>query len=693
MSIPHLHDTQHCNLLKFLNEDIRVHVTAHDMHGMMQNHCIGFSIDVGMKVFHVKFCHIHRTFTLCRTAVHVNVLFRIFYTEACTVQEMRSLSSLKSVVLRHSVRSISQWKSCNVDPVLLVAISLLRVSLQKHPFPDFPNQSSPMKTASVFDDSQLDQFFGEVFNNFPLHMMNDENVRWMLTTGDVSFVNVWDVGMNKAVFDILGMLVPDCENSILVNFLSLDRDADSINEKPRLGDPCYKGRYGHRDDDQELLSLRSKLEYLCYPMFVVPSDSSVLVATHSGLIDAEVKRKTKEIQQKVKMHVDSLKESHSSLNVPQVVPVAYRKDGDTEILRHTLEEIIAKKGQFRVELSLKWVFLRTFLASTNKLYITLPEVRKYAKLLHITDGEIADFLRLFTKCGSFIHVGGICPECADEFIILKPADFVHEVEKLYYDTGDVDPKLKEDREKGYVSKEFARALWAQSKSGPFERSGFFIHTLRRLGLLAPLLPKNITTNYTDSEVFFMPRIRPKACNTEAAHDSLFLTHSVVFPFPLQSEFVQYFQRVLTEFVEFNPMDCFNTLRFKNITGVGSEHLTLHFMEMGGYIEVSGKQFNRYFRSVIKTSCIEVMAGIQRKKPKLKLDYSLAVMCPYVDDAEHEHFIRIHALETANTRKLFCYKCQRLVAVEGGCLEWVCAPYSGPISLVQGEEGELLTCTV
>ena len=607
----------------------------------------------------------------------------VLSTATSSMQETLGLSALKAVVLRHEARNRSQWMSSNVEALLLVAISLIRASLQKDSFPNFPEQSSgPKKTISVFGDVQLDQFFSTIFNDFPSQMLNDENIRWMLTTGDVSFVNVWDLGMNKAVFDVMAMAVPECENVVLLDFFNVDRDADTIDVNPNLGDKCYGGRYTERGDDTDLLALRTKLEYLSYPMFIVPGDSHILVATHSSIDDDnEAKRKAKQIRQKVKVHVDSRK--HVQGPVPSLVHVNFknRQKEDIDFLRRQIEDRISK---FRVKLSLKWVVLRTYLAFTKQLYMTLPEVTKIAKKLRITNGEVREFVKQFQKCGSLISIGALCPDCADEFIILRPADFMKEVEKVYYDGDIVDEKMKGDHSKGYISREFAKALWSQNKN--FKRSGFFIHTLRRLDILAPLLSKDGTASPLDPDQYFVPRIRPRACHVEYAQDSLYLPHGVVFPFPLQLQFLRYFQQVLSDILDFDPMDYFNTLRFKNLTGRGSEHLTLNFTQMGGHIEISGVGFDKDFRSAIKTACIEVMAGIQRNRPKLKLEYNLAVLCPNVASTQQKHFIMFHPLEDRSV--LFCHQCTPMteVVVEGGDLQWIHAPYKGPRRLVQYHEG-------
>jgi ankyrin repeat protein len=593
-----------------------------------------------------------------------------------TSQEMRGLAELEAVALHHGIRNISNWRVFEQQPLLLIAISLLRVALQKHPFPKFP--TTPAKSPKPFGDSALDQCFLDVFNRFPntVSLLNDENVRWALTTGDVSFVTAWDVGM-------LCMIAPECEKAILLDFFSLNCDADSIDDTPNLGDPCYHNRYKGRNDAENLLRLRSKLEYLYYPMLILSNQPSFLVATHEGLPREEVKKKSEHVLGKIEMQFHSPEYSHMS--PPHLAPVGYGKREDIKVLQRNLEEVISGKPQFHVQLPVKWGFLRTYLASTKRMYIPLPELKEIAKKLHITNGDVMKFLKLFMSSGSLVHVTGLCPECADEFVIIRLAEFLREVEKIYYvqDNSIISGELKERAKRGYITKELANELWSMSDSPG--RSGFFIHALRRMGVLTALKPnrRNGSEKTPREQEYFMPRIRPKACKDPPDHGSLFLTHGIVFPFPLQSNFLTHFHEVLGEYVDFTPMDCLNTLCFT--TRDDENKLTLRFMS--GYIEVHGTGFEKKLCSVIKTACIEVMAAIQRQLPKLRLKYSLATLCPSVTPGSgRPHFARFHPLDNAHT--VFCEQCVCEVGLSEGALEWVQAPYNGPQSLVKYEEDEV-----
>ena len=594
-------------------------------------------------------------------------------------QEMHGLGELEAVVLKHDIRNISHWSVFEHQQVLLVAITLIQVALKNHPFPKFPHSQTQSKNLNIFGHQELDKCFTNLFRKFPVEMMNMEETRSMLTTGDVSFVTAWDIGMNKAVFDIMVMIAPECENAILLDFFNVNRDADTIDEIPNLGDEQYEGRYRVRNDAKELLRLRSKLEYLYYPMFVLENQSCVLVGTHRDVSEGEVREKSTRVLRRVETQFHT--QEHTHLSLPQLVTVGHDSREDIRTLRHRLEETISTNPvQFQVQLPVKWGFLRTFLAHTKRLYIPLPQLKALAKPLHITNSEVMEFVKLFSKTGSLIHVKGLCPECADEFVIVRPAEFLKEVEKLYYiqENPDVSQDLKERAKFGYISRKLADALWIQSPSDSLQRSGFFIHALRRMGIL-------IALNHRDKkseEEYFMPRIRPRACNERPVQGSLFLSHGTVFPLPLQSQFLIHFHNVLHTEFEFDPMDCLNTLHFR--ARDGGHDLTLRFMN--SYVEVHGTGFSGEQHSTIKTACIEVMVAIQRQRPKLKLKYSLGILCPNWElDGRKPHFAEFHPLEEGR-EEVFCAQCVGMVGVDRGSREWMEASYTGPLSLVQFEGG-------
>jgi ankyrin repeat protein len=239
------------------------------------------------------------------------------------VREALCLSELQAVILRHGVSNSSIWMTTPEQQKLLVRIALLHVSLQRQQSSvSFTPQKKPVP---VFGDAKLDNCFFNVFNDLQKCELKTEEQRWSLTTGDLSFLTVWDIGVSKAVYDVVGLLVPNCTKCIFLDHFSLNHDADSMDQIPDLGSECYKGRYEHRN---EVMKLKTKLTYLCYPLFVVPdnNESTLLVGTHSGLPDSEVKQKSRHVLELVKNQVRKRKRSH--VLAPHVVSVQHQKKED-----------------------------------------------------------------------------------------------------------------------------------------------------------------------------------------------------------------------------------------------------------------------------------------------------------------------------------------------------------------------------
>ena len=640
-------------------------------------------------------------------------------------EDTHGLVALEALLVQDKVNPPKWMTFSKVESeVLAISVALLNVTMKNRQLPSFSSESDTSKrSAPMFGDPQIDNAFSKVFKGLHQFMsgMQEKDVHRSLVTGSLSFVNVWDIGVNRGTYEVVSMLARNCKNLILLNTFSLAHDVDSLHRVPDLSDARYDRRYEGRKDDKTVMTLQTKFEYLFYPVCVCKGkkESTLLVGTHpaNALLEDEVKQRSEKVLQRVQLEAE-IRNCSDSL-MPFIVPVQSQSKRDIEKLQRAVEDMIGKDNRYEVELPLSWGFLRYFLSYTQKMYIPMTELIETAKKCHIFDRkDLDDFISLFSSTGSIIHISELCPECGDEYVILRPAEFVKEVDKLYYlemvegieDSEEIQ-KLKEKHKQGYVSKKLAEVLWAEAPGTDCIHS-FYIHALRRLGIIAALKgkkeSKKLEEKETELQKYFMPTARPKPNIENPAPTSLFLLHDVVFPFPLQSEFLMYFQETLQTVLEFQPTDCFNTLHFKCLTDdIPQEnfHLTIRF-SLGGFTEICADRPSIKLCSVIKTACIEVMNGIQHKRPELSLDYDLAVMCPSVGkSAKKQHFVTFHPLEYEN--ELYCDECHTMVGLgegqsgsvgggevgegSGGVgtgLTWIQAVYTGPRSLVQSPDGKL-----
>ena len=543
---------------------------------------------------------------------------------------------------------------------------------------------------SLFGDQQIDAYFSHLFVQLGKYTSNlgaeSENTLRSLLTSKISFLNVWDVGVNRGVYEVLSRLAPQCSRMILLNTFSLTEDANSLETVPQLSDSRYDGRYEERGDHRSLLRVQTKLQYLFNPLCVCPAReaNTLLVGTHhsKSLSREEVRERSERVLKTMKVKAEDHGRAHCL--VPGVVAVDSRNAEDVTKLKKALEGMINLGNQYELDLPLSWIFLRCFLAHTKKLYITLPELIAVAKKCSISGREVGQFLEVFSGCGSLIHISHLCPECADQYVVLRPSEFLLEIDKLYYvhsakgadgEPLNIPDDPQQNHKVGCVSVELARRLWSEGGRDE-ETYCFMLHSLRRMGVLAA--KKQAMGTLRDTTMYFMPSIRRDLTQMSLSphSTSLFLIlHSFLLSFSLLSEFVMHFQAVYPRHVVFEQTTTFNTVTF-----TWKEKTKFHISFMGEHVEIStdfahlDKPVSLKERvalcSMLKSKCIQVMYHIQTSYPELGLQYSMAIMCPHRADPngngtgqDGAHFIECHPLQ--DEKEVYCRVCRSVVWGRGG----------------------------
>uniref|UniRef100_A0A1X7SN47 Uncharacterized protein n=1 Tax=Amphimedon queenslandica TaxID=400682 RepID=A0A1X7SN47_AMPQE len=93
-----------------------------------------------------------------------------------------------------------------------------------------------------------------------LEGIKDEPGKVTLIHDGVSFINVIDVGVNKALYPFLAMMLLHCHRHIRLAFFSMNRDGPNLDEYAELP----SDRYGKRNDDVLVMKKRSRLTYLLH---------------------------------------------------------------------------------------------------------------------------------------------------------------------------------------------------------------------------------------------------------------------------------------------------------------------------------------------------------------------------------------------------------------------------------------------
>ena len=173
-------------------------------------------------------------------------------------ESTHSLAVHDAVLLQDKVSNSSTWMASDKDQseLFTVTAALMQVSTKRGEVPYFSRHSELTKQpTSLFGDQKIDLYFDQLFHNLGQFMADLEakEKQHSLMTSSLTFMNVWDVGVNRGVYEVLSMLAPQCSNLLLLNTFSLTEDAESLHEVPDLKSHHCNGRYKERGDHKLLM--------------------------------------------------------------------------------------------------------------------------------------------------------------------------------------------------------------------------------------------------------------------------------------------------------------------------------------------------------------------------------------------------------------------------------------------------------
>ena len=303
------------------------------------------------------------------------------------------------------------------------------------------HEPSEGKREVVFDDEDLNRHFYDIFDLLTVEQQPEldsplSTTKWnMSIPNGIALMNVWDIGMNKAVFHFLPALWGHLDNSYVWLFLDLDRDVKDLYNTPSLPENTFDKA---RKDKDLIMRYRSRIEYLLRPAMLSKSsfcgdrnDVCSVFGVHSG--------KYEEIQ--LKCLVEEIENASAQANLATVVntkkvtPINPKDDKCCKVLKKKADEITGAKLESKEKIPLSSIFLRSLYYGVDKMYIKKSELKAKAKLLKMTDNDFETFCKTFMSLGSIIDVSLIDEE--SEYVILQPTNFICALDKIFYpDTTD-----------------------------------------------------------------------------------------------------------------------------------------------------------------------------------------------------------------------------------------------------------------
>ena len=576
-----------------------------------------------------------------------HILNHLFFNEDIKTQVMNEESdSVKETILTSDGHS---WKWMQVSKTeasaLAVGTGISQAYAKEGHSPDFifPVSSSIDSIPRIVKEkaSQL--------NNFT-------------DTKELSLINVWDIGANEIVFDLLPLLLPRSKRLVVLSVVSLDSDVGGMHSY------MHEGKHG-----QEVLrEPYSKLDYLMAPPSIARC-STVVVGTHTGKLPHDRLRARQRIVERL-VRANAEEMGIGKTLYPRCIAVDTSNQGDIVKIRNALEKVAVNNREYSGEVPLIWVCLHGNLVRECKSwYITKEKLCHFAKQLGIINQQdVEKWLNLYSECGSII--------CFDEttvlhdYIILKPGIFFSKVQKLYAET-------KKHR-RGRIH-ELAKQRWGK------EDSEFLLNIFEYLGLMVRVDDISAGNNTGKVVKYYMPSLCSECLSPRIAEklSSLF----VVLPRASISsthlaKFVKFTKALHCskgiKYVDNEKDQYWNQLHLQLYSGPQLADVNICVEDNHLEVKVTcalqgtgGDQVVQKACSVFKTVIVDFFQHISKENSNLQ--YELSLLCPPSLQSPKPHFISFHPLDkedTSNKGMLFCGQCKRDVVIGDCALKWLRADY-------------------
>ncbi len=369
---------------------------------------------------------------------------------------------------------------------------------------------------SIFEkDPKLDDHFRKIMEDLKEGTSRTQFTHtWQqhLVT-ELTLINIWDMGVNKAAFHFLPALWGKLEESFMWLFFDVDRDLYNLDKCPELlpSVDCSES------DSKHVMPYRTRHRYLFREAMLAQTKKHKPNCSIFGI------RKSQE------KDVDTISDHIIDGTIPMGVDNIIEKklellDEDDDTLKKKLDEIVHRTAQYRQkDIPLNFIFLRSLYYNlTNIMFVKKEDLEKKAQLLEIKDAsQMKEFYELFSSGGSIIDLDH--PDI--DFVIMRPMGFITKLNNLFADKIDSDHQLKEY---GLLTIETAKVIFGETEYS------FFLEVLTAVNLALKInkgetiydddLDNAIPTIY--DEVYYIPDVRDVRPDLKSHEHSLLLCMSM-----------------------------------------------------------------------------------------------------------------------------------------------------------------------
>ena len=394
--------------------------------------------------------------------------------------------------------------------------------------------------------------FENITTQQPPESLIDEHVHWLaeqvnhqlkiielgklsLIQDGLSLINVMDVGVNKALYEFLQIMVSSCHRHIRLAFFSLDRDAP-----PNLGKipDLSHDRYKDRRDDAIMLKQKPRVDYLLHfatlgyekdqrdsatVIIATERKSSQTVSTSESLEPAKrailERAKSQGIDQYLKAW-----ETVNTNNMEQVKDIGRK-----------IQSLIKNRYYSKVNIPLRWIILRSLVTSlergeSKEIIMQKSFIVKQAEYFKMDPVEVENFLNTFTDFGSILYMPQF--ESLRDIVIVNIWRFAQCLDKLFYPDRKA-PHAENLLNYGIISLQSIKEIL------PPEIINDFLKILTTIAMIAEVKSQSILIDKVQlqpGEYYYLPSARVDKSNTARnENDFIFLQiEGASFPSSLQA---------------------------------------------------------------------------------------------------------------------------------------------------------------
>ena len=598
------------------------------------------------------------------------------------------LSVYEAVRLRDKVVDECEWLPATKDNAVCcsIAVALAQICMRKgyRVLPDHVD-----RVEGPFDDPAIDLHFNNVFKAVVKVMehLDKCGMTRFLSTASMTFINLWDLGIKKALYEIVGAaaFIGRMKSLLVVDVLDLSRDPQRLNKRLDLGDEKL---YGKDHSEHRLFRLRTNLAYYILMVLgakqnTLTSRSALLVGTHADRFAHNQEGLTEAVE-KVQLGVKAGASEYGLQDVicPGLIPVDAKNADDVEKVKKQLDILIDEGRRFERDIPLSWIFLRTMLHSTKRLFMPKVEILKYAYKCGLRDeAELDDFLDLFKNCASIMYSSDKEFRTLHENVVLRPADFIEGLDHLYSIDGSVKPDICTKPhfhllKHGFITYMLAKHIWTDAQS-----CEFYIKVLEEFGLLTDLPHSSVVSDTVglgvsveelrSSAAYFLPTLRQESYLKKPVKDDSnvlvvtgdsFLNARMVFH--KQSTLMRHFTTEFPNNVKLmvGKHDVYYNVLHLQWWQDGRAQAEVYIRLHGVYGVIDVKPLRGVRESVVLMCHSALKAAAVNVLGKDDPNFTLGFICDKSmknDYPDGLHFIKFDHLEVGRD-DLFCKKCQCLV---------------------------------